>query len=95
MVMPLETFITGVIQQWLNLLPCTRGVLCCYIILGEIITTMKTSLQVFNSSKPLFEALAKKLPMKVSCYILYSGSMLTLFNTKNMLFLSMMLCGPF
>ena len=32
------------------------------IILGEIVPTMKTSLQVFNSSKPLFEALAKKFP---------------------------------
>lgn len=33
-----------------------------HIILGEIVPTMKTSLQVFNSSKPLFEALAKKFP---------------------------------
>ena len=32
------------------------------IVLSETPPTMKTSLQVFNSSKPLFEALAKKFP---------------------------------
>ena len=32
------------------------------IILAEPQPTMKTPLQVFNSSKPLFEALAKKFP---------------------------------
>ena len=55
------------------------------IIPTQSLPTMKTSLNVFNSTKPLFESLAKKFPdvaNKSMLFILLCNYVLILFNNR-------------